>query len=924
MFIGLEISGRQKPDRSKIVVTVGAPVITNSGALSGATIGTETTIAGVAYTGDDVVLTYQWFLGGAPIAGAASAAYTPQPADDLGFLRARVTATNGIGSPAVQFTPGITVRYPAPVVSGTIADQIHDEGDGPQVVDGSAAFTGSDLTYSITAGQDAASINASTGQITVLTDTVLSLTSVTVEARNSGGAATVDFDVEVQAAPPTASGTIPAQTFTKGDTDRFLDVSGYFSGSFIVYSINVAADVATIDPVLGVIAFATDAGRNATVVTVTATNNGGSATRQVTFQVDVPAPVPNGIIANVAFQEGSGLHVIQSAPRFSGEVDSYSIAPDDSGWVSIDENTGAVTVDSAAPRSGTSFTVTAANFGGSATRTFTASVYVAPPVVAGSIQNQTFTVGQGSGSVDVDVAGVITGSGVTLSVSPSGAGVTVSGTTVTVDTSSLIPQANYSLIGTNASGQASVPFLVAVNDAAPVVVGSPGAQSFTLGSGDQDVDLTSYVLGENLAWTRAAGGTWASIGPTGVASFNTDQIRNSVSVSFDATNSGGFARVTFAVSVAPEAPVKLSDVPALVFSKGATATYDLSQHVSGLDLTYTRTGAQGFISSVNPSTGLASFNTSAAGGPTGQTVVAANATGSVSLTFTVEVRIVAPVATGTIPDQTFDHLSGQRTVQAAPYFSGEAITYSITAGGPTATVNATTGAITLKDDVILEDFLITVRATNASGFAERSFLLTITEVVSGEIRVPNGGVIGMRAGLNPGAVIVCWNEPTFWGDVSAGDGAGTAGNLRVTVGGEEYYMMDGPPIPNAEIEKTLVVNFSAPDSDIPIDTVRGLPVGSGAVGETVVIGATPASLDNPALDGSVCNRWILPAALHGQTIPVTFVWYNAEGVETDPVTVDITTEAVSSVPANALLHPVNDNYLSLPDSDTDLLLHPVD
>ncbi|WP_162683482.1 cellulase family glycosylhydrolase [Rhodobacteraceae bacterium DSL-40] len=75
------------------------PSLLSAGTIEGSrTVGSALTVAGAAYAGDGVRITYQWIRNGVAISGATGAAYVPQLADTGATLARRMTATNTAGS----------------------------------------------------------------------------------------------------------------------------------------------------------------------------------------------------------------------------------------------------------------------------------------------------------------------------------------------------------------------------------------------------------------------------------------------------------------------------------------------------------------------------------------------------------------------------------------------------------------------------------------------------------------------------------------------------------------------------------------------------------------------------------------------------------------------------------------------------------
>lgn len=871
----------------------------SAGTISQPVIGTPVTISGTDYTGDGVTLTYQWFLNGTEIADADEDAYTPQAGDDLGFLRVRVTATNVDGA-SYLLTPGLTVRYAAPAAIGSIDPKVYDEGDGggDETFSVAADFSGDNLAFRIVSGQDFASVDGS-GTVTILTDAVRAATNIVVEASNSGGAATHTISVQVRALPPEATGSLDPQTFAKGATNRYIDASGLFSGTSLAFSIDVDASVATIDPVTGIIAVNVDAGYAPTDITVTATNSGGSDTVVISVEVTVAAPfaIPGAIPDSYAFLQGSGPRTIPTAAAFSGGVDTYSIDPDPA-WLSINSATGVITVLTDDPQAEGVFTVTGANFGGEDEIDIDLEVLIAAPALTGStIAPVVATVGEGGGSVTRDASVLFTGSSRQYRISPASPIASVNASTglVTISTAAQANNQNITVEAYNDGGAISYTFAARINDIQPVITNPLTSLAYTEGDATENINLATRVSGLNLTWTLVAGGPHAQLTALGMLIVAPDAVVSDFPIVVDVANTGGTARFQIALTVSARAPLQVSAIPAIVFTKGGIGTYNLAQHFSGTGLTYTRQGLPTYFS-VDYNTGLLTASTAAKQASGTFTLVVSNGVSpDITLTPSIEVRLAAPQAIASIPNQSFDHQTGPQVVETAFAFSGEELVYSLDVGGDTLTIDPATGQIPVSTETVFTNKPVTVRASNGvSPAATRSFYISVNEVVSGEIRVPLGYPIAARTGPATGQIYVCFSGPTFWGDGNAaGDGLGTAGNLFMDLGGYRYVLSGAyGGVGVGAIGETFAVG-PAPDT-IPIDEVRGLPIGEGVIGESFVIGPLPDDFWAPGMDSAACLLLDAPPDLHGQTVSINVWAVNSHGRTGATATTSVAISATTS------------------------------
>lgn len=166
-------------DGTKPVFSVG-PATSGTGV-----IGTSATVT-YTHNGTSTPL-IRWLRGTTAISGANSASYNYVAADDNQIVTAEITARNAFGD-TIALSNSFNVKYAAPTVSSPLADQSFTQ-DGLAVgaVAAGAAFTGSGLTFSLTAAPAGVTIDPVTGEVSVPRGTVYGAANTTVRAINSGG-----------------------------------------------------------------------------------------------------------------------------------------------------------------------------------------------------------------------------------------------------------------------------------------------------------------------------------------------------------------------------------------------------------------------------------------------------------------------------------------------------------------------------------------------------------------------------------------------------------------------------------------------------------------------------------------------------------------------------------------------------------------
>lgn len=183
----------------------GPVAITAAGVIvGGGVIGVEQTVTGFTFTGSGG-RSFSWTVDGGE--EATTATYTPTEADD-GLDLIRVTdVANAVNSDS-DSTPAVTVKY-APPIADPEADLGPFQFEDSAVIDpiDTAAiftvFADADLsgcTFGLDVGSDPLpdGLSLSTaGEITGTPTTPAPVVTIIVECSNSGGAATVSFDVTI-------------------------------------------------------------------------------------------------------------------------------------------------------------------------------------------------------------------------------------------------------------------------------------------------------------------------------------------------------------------------------------------------------------------------------------------------------------------------------------------------------------------------------------------------------------------------------------------------------------------------------------------------------------------------------------------------------------------------------------------------------
>lgn len=208
-----------------------------------------------------------------------------------------------------------------------------------------------------------------------------------ITATTAGGSReAVTAPLRVTRVPPVAAGGLRDLALEQGGAPYRVEAAADFTGEGLVFEVVGAG--AVVDAATGVISLPTDALWSDEPVVVTAANSGGRAASlfRVTVAAAVappPAPTAVGRLADVVFEQGSGLRSVSTQASFAGRDLAFELVAGPSG-ATIHPGSGLVSVPTDAVLEAALVTVRASNARGAAEQTFrvtvrsTASVFDAP------------------------------------------------------------------------------------------------------------------------------------------------------------------------------------------------------------------------------------------------------------------------------------------------------------------------------------------------------------------------------------------------------------------------------------------------------------------------------------------------------------------------------------------------------------------
>ena len=478
-----------------------------------------------------------------------------------------------------------------PVADGTIPAQSLARTADPLTVEVAAFFSdpGDTLTYTATSATPAIASVAISGSTLTITPVALGTTNIMVTARDTAGqpvtqtfVVTVSGDAAVVAAPNISinPSTLIA---TVGTAIADITIDSTTGGGGAVASYGIAPDIGNgllFDANTGTISGTPTAVAEAISYIITATNSGGTATATVAITVNAAAvavPIISISATTVTATVGSAIAdiTIDSTTGGGGAVASYGIAPDIGNGLLFDANTGTISGTPTAVAEAISYIITATNSGGTATATVAITVNaaaVAVPIISISATTVTATVGSAIADITIDSTTGGGGAVASYGIAPDiGNGLLFDANTGTISgTPTAVAEAiSYIITATNSGGTATATVAITVNAAAvavPIISISATTVTATVGTAIADITIDS---------TTGGGGAVTSYGiapdigngllfdaNTGTISGTPTAVAEAISYIITATNSGGTATATVAITV-NAAPVVNNPAPTI-------------------------------------------------------------------------------------------------------------------------------------------------------------------------------------------------------------------------------------------------------------------------------------------------------------------------------------------------------------------------
>ncbi len=592
------------------------------------------------------------------------------------------------------------------------------------------AATNSPTSYGATGLPAGLSVNSGTGLISG-TPTTTGTSTVTLSATNSAGTGNATLTLTINPAPPvitsatTASGTVGiafSYQITATNTPTSYGATGLPAG----LSVNSANGLISGTP--------TAAGTS--MVTLSATNAGGTGNATLTLTVN-PAPP---VITSGTTATGTVGIAFSYQITATNTPTSYGATGLPAG-LSVNSANGLISGTPTA--AGTSrVTLSATNAGGTGNATLTLTVNPAPPVIT-------------SGTTATGTVGIAFSYQITATNTPTSYGATGLPAGLSVDTtlgliSGTPTSAGTSMVtlsATNSTGTGNATLTLTINPVPPVIT------SATTASGTVGIAFSYQITATNTPTSYGATGLPAGLSVNSASGLisGTPTAAGTSMVTLSATNAGGTGNATLTLTVSPAPPVITSATTASG-TVGIAFSYQIA--ATNSPTSYGATGLPAGLS-VNSASGLIS-GTPTAAGTSMVTLSATNAggTGNATLTLTINnppppVITSSTMATGTVGIA----FSYQITATNSPASFGAT---GLPAG---LSVNSASGLIS-GTPTATGTSMVTLSATNAGGTGNATLTLTINPpppVITGSTSA-NGTV-----GSDFNYLITATNSPTSYG-----------------------------------------------------------------------------------------------------------------------------------------------------------------
>ncbi|MGK5082516.1 putative Ig domain-containing protein [Bdellovibrionota bacterium FG-1] len=891
-------SGGSSPQTIQIAILDVAPTISYAG-------------SPFTYTKGSLIATLTPTLGGGPVTSCTSAPPLPlglsinnttcvisgTPTAVTPTANYTLTASNSGGSATASIS--ITVNDAAPAFSYAGSPFTHTKDSAIATL--TPTSTGGAITSCSSAPGLPAGLAVSTSCVVSGTPTAVTASATyTITATNSGGSASVPIVIAVNDIAPTMAALGGPFTYTKSSAIGAIIPT---LGGGAVTSCTSAPALPTglsINATTCVISGTPTAIASVTVYAITATNSGGSVSKNVTITVkDI---VPNLTYVDAPFIFTNGTPISTQTPTNSGgaviSCVSDVVLPAGLTLSSTCVITGTPSVVAAAA----TYTITPTNSGGDGTPVaISITVKDTLPIISYAGAPFTFTKGSAiTNKTPTNTGGAIV---TCTDTTPLPAGLSISNACVISGTpAGALGTAIYTITATNSGGNATTNISITINDPAPAINYIPTSYNFTYTNGSAIVALTPNNTGGGITSCS----TSPSL-PTGLSIANGDcsitgtptSVVNATNYTITATNSGGSSSEVITITVNDTAPAINYAASPFTFTNGSAIA----------DKTPANTGGTITTCSVSPGlpTGLAiSPLCVITGTPTAisatatYTVTANNSGGNASTTISITVNDVAP--TISIVGSPFTYTVGSAIATITPTLGGGTLTSCASSPALPAglSINNSTCVITGTPTTPSGVTTYTITATNSGGHPTAAVDMTVSNAKpnisygGSPFTFERGTAISTQTPTNTGGVSTsCSSNPALPAGLTLSTTCAISGTPSVAASINTYTISATNAVGTGTFDISITINDLPPSIGYApssftytlrttISTLTPSNTG-GAIGLCAILPALPAGL---SLSTTNCVITGTPSVTHADTL-YTITATNPSGTATATIHIQI-------------------------------------
>ncbi|MCX6256807.1 MAG: T9SS type A sorting domain-containing protein [Bacteroidia bacterium] len=635
-----------------------------------------------------------------------------------------VHGINACGNGNNSSNYAVTVN-PLPAAAGTITGTATVCQSQSGVSYSVPTITGA-TSYSWSYSATGATITGSSASVTISFNSSATSGNLTVHGVNSCGSGTTSATYAITVNPlPSAAGAITGtSTVCQGQSTVSYSVSTITNATS--YSWSYSGTGATITGSTASITISFSASATGGNLTVHGINSCGNGTNSANYAITVsPLPAAAGTITGTATVCQGQNTVTYTVPTIANST-SYNWTYSGTG-ATITGTGASVTISFSTTATNGNLTVNGVNSCGNGTVSANYAITVNPlPVAAGTITG-TSIVCQGQTGVSYSVPSVTNATSYSWAYSGTGATITGSSTTVSINFSAAATNGNLTVHGVNACGNgiASADYAVTLTTL-PVAAGTiTGTSSVCVGQSDVTYTVPNITNATSYSWTYSgAGATITNNGTSATINFSFSATSGNLTVHGINTCGNGTNSANYAITVNP-LPVAAGAITgtATVCQGQTGVSYSIPTITYATSYNWSYSGIGATIS--NGSTVTISFNDTATSGNLTVHGVNSCGNGTISADFPITVNLL-PAEAGTITGTSIV-CQGQSDISFTVPVITNATDYhwNYNGTGATITQNADSATVSFSITATSGNLSVYGSGNNCNGAVSADFPVTV-------------------------------------------------------------------------------------------------------------------------------------------------------------------------------------------------------